>query len=225
MTALRWTRRILDAVLVVLLAAVAVTAALTLFAPLFGGRALAIAGGSMEPAIPRGSLVLALPGAAYGVGDVVAIQSGGATPYTHRIIRLAERDGRPYFETKGDSSPGPDPQLVPLDALIGRVAFVMPYLGFLVFLVASGAGLFGLLLLGAAILALSSAVEAWEESRCPVCASGASPPPSRADAVAAPPPLTLPVAARRERAGPGARVARRERAGSVDRVAGQERVG
>lgn len=223
MTALRWTRRALDAVLVVALAAVAVTAASTLFAPVLGGRALAIAGGSMEPAIPRGSLVLAVPAAAYGVGDVVAVQAGGATPYTHRVIRVAERDGRPYFETKGDSSAAPDSQLVPLDALIGRVAFALPLLGFLVFLVASGAGLLGLLAVAAAILALSSALEAWEESRCPVCAGGASQPPAPADAVSPPP--ALPAVARRERVGSVPRAARRERVGSAAKAARREQVG
>jgi signal peptidase len=198
MTALRWTSRALDAVLVVMLAAVVVTAGITLFAPVLGGRALAIAGGSMEPAIPRGSLVL-------------AVQAGGATPYTHRVIRLAERDGRPYFETKGDASAAPDSQLVPLDALIGRVVFTLPLLGYLVFLVANGAGLLGLLAVGAAILALSSAIEAWGGSRCPACASGARPPPRIADP--APPPPGVPAVSRRERVRPAARVARQEHVG------------
>jgi signal peptidase len=211
MTALRWTSRALDAVLVVMLAAVVVTAGITLFAPALGGRALAIAGGSMEPAIPRGSLVLAVPGASYGVGDVVAVQAGGATPYTHRVIRVAERDGRPYFETKGDASAAPDSQLVPLDALIGRVVFTLPLLGYLVFLVANGAGLLGLLAVGAAILALSSAIEAWAGSRCPACASGARPPPRIADP--APPPPGVPAVSRRERVRPAARVARQEHVG------------
>jgi signal peptidase len=222
MTALRWTRRALDAVMVVMLAAVAVTAAITLFAPVLGGRALAIAGASMEPAIPRGSLVLALPAAGYEVGDVVAVQAGGATPYTHRVIRVAERDGRPYFETKGDSSAAPDSQLVPLDALIGQVAFALPLLGYLVFLVASGAGLLGLLAVAAAILALSSALETWEEARCPACASGASPPPSPVDAGPLPP--AVPAAARRERVGPVAREARRERVRPLARAVRREQV-
>ncbi len=122
MTALRWTRRLLDVLLVVAALAVVVTAATQLLAPVAGGRAMVIGGGSMEPAIGRGAFVLALPAGieTYAVGDVVTVQQGGATPYTHRITRLAELAGVPYVETKGDANAAPDPAIVPTGAIMGR---------------------------------------------------------------------------------------------------------
>ena len=60
-TTLRWARRSLDALLLVAVVVVIVTAGITVLAPVLGGRALVIGGGSMEPTIPQGALVLALP--------------------------------------------------------------------------------------------------------------------------------------------------------------------
>ena len=82
MTALRRTRRLLDALLLAAALTVTVTARITLLAPVLGGRPLVIGGGSMEPAIDRGALVLSLPAGAegYGLGDVVTVQQGGRPP-------------------------------------------------------------------------------------------------------------------------------------------------
>lgn len=173
MTALRWTRRALDALLVVAVLAVIVTAALQLLAPLAGGRALVIGGGSMEPPIGRGAFVLALPAGSegYAVGDVVTIQQGGATPYTHRIIRLADVKGVPYVETKGDANAAPDPALVPTAAVIGRIAMNVPLLGYVALLLGTAAGLAGFLAVCAAALFLIWLLEDLEHEDCPACAT------------------------------------------------------
>jgi signal peptidase len=176
MTALRLARRALDAILLVALAAVALTAGVALLGPATGGRALVIGGGSMEPAIPKGSLILAAPGNDYRVGDVVAVQPGSSTPYTHRVTRLAELDGVSYVETKGDANDGPDPALVPVSSIIGRVDLALPLLGYLGVLLGSTAGLVGFLAVGGSLLLASGALEEWESGRCEVCAApGAAP--------------------------------------------------
>jgi signal peptidase len=179
MTALRWTRRALDALLVVAVVAVIVTAALQLLAPLAGGRALAIGGGSMEPTIGRGALVVALPAGpeGYAVGDVVAVRQGGATPYTHRITRLADLDGVPYVETKGDANAGPDPAIVPTAAVIGRIVVSVPLLGYLALLLGTVAGLAGFIALCASALILAWLSEDLEAQRCSACAAVAAVPP------------------------------------------------
>lgn len=176
MTALRWTRRLLSAILAVVALAVVVTVALQLLAPIAGGRALVIGGGSMEPAIGRGAFVLALPagGEGYRVGDVVAVQQGGATPYTHRITRLAALLGVPHAETKGDANAAPDPVIVPTAAVIGRIVVSIPLLGYLAAVLGSGAGLAGLLAVCAAALILVWVIEDFEGQRCPVCAVDAN---------------------------------------------------
>jgi signal peptidase len=171
MTALRWTRRALDALLVVAVLAAMVTATLQLLAPLAGGRTLVIGGGSMEPAIGRGAFVLTLPAGpeGYAVGDVVTIQQGGATPYTHRITRLAEVKGVAYVETRGDANAAPDPALVPTAAVTGRIAMNVPLLGYVALLLGTAAGLAGFLAVCAAALFLIWLLEDLEERDCLAC--------------------------------------------------------
>lgn len=174
MTAIRWTRRALDATLLVALATVALTAAVALAAPLTGGRALVIGGGSMEPSIPRGALVLAMPVARYEVGDVVAVGQPGATPYTHRVSRLAEYEGRPHVETRGDANEDPDPALVPAISIIGRVDLALPLLGYLGLLLGSVAGLVGFVAVGGSLLIMSGALEELDDRSCAACAAEAA---------------------------------------------------
>ncbi len=174
MTALRWTRRTLDAILLVALVAVALTAGVALLAPATGGRTMVIGGGSMEPTIPKGALILAAPAEAYRVGDVVAVQQGGSTPYTHRITRLAELDGEPYVETKGDANEAPDPAIIPVGSIIGRVDLSLPLLGYLGLLLGSMPGLVGFVAVGGSLLLASGALEEWENGHCPICAAQAA---------------------------------------------------
>lgn len=176
MTILRWTRRSLDALLVVAVVAVVATAAIQLLAPIAGGRALVIGGGSMEPTLGRGAFVLVLPAGpkGYAVGDVVTIQQGGGTPYTHRITRLADLKGVPYVETKGDANAGADPAVVPAAAVIGRIAVSVPLLGYLALLLGTTVGLAGFIALCVAVLFLVWLIEDLENQRCPACAAAVS---------------------------------------------------
>ncbi len=165
MTALRWTRRSLDTLIVATLLVVALAAGITLLAPVLGGRALVIGGGSMEPSIHLGSLVLVLPApdADYAVGDVVTVGQSGATPYTHRVTRLAEEGGVAYVETKGDANPTADPAIVARSSIVGRVVLAVPLLGVLTTVLGSPLGLAGFLATGAALVLLLWLLEDLEE--------------------------------------------------------------
>jgi signal peptidase I len=179
MTALlRWMRRILEAGLMLAVLAVMVIEGLTLVAPALGARTLVISGGSMEPAIPRGSYILAVrqPAASYAVGDVVTVQQAGRTPYTHRIVRLATLNGAPYLETKGDANATADPAIVPVASVVGRVALQLPLLGFLAALLATPVGVFGFLAVSGTLSCLVWLVEDLEAGECPGCAGIAEDP-------------------------------------------------
>ncbi len=197
MTAIRWTRRALDALLLAAMLVVAITAGITLLAPVLGGRALVIGGGSMEPTIGRGALVLALPArdGAPVVGDVVTVQQGGSTPYTHRIVRLAEMDGVPYVETKGDANPGPDPALVPAAAILGTIVLSLPLLGYLSLVLGTAAGLAGFLALCATALLLTWVLEDLEDERLVVAATAGEADPARAGRTGAGAPDSVPATA------------------------------
>jgi signal peptidase I len=147
--AVRLARVALDLALVAAMVVALLTAAITVLAPVAGGRAFVIGSGSMAPAIPQGSLVLALPAGSggYRVDDVVTVQQGRSRPYTHRVVRLAQLHGVPYVETKGDANAQPDAATIPESAIVGRVALALPLLGYLSALLGTIPGFVGFLAL------------------------------------------------------------------------------
>ncbi len=91
-----WTRDVCDAALVLLVAVCLLTIALGRVLPLTGRTTLAVAGGSMEPAIHLGSAIVVEPvdPRSLAVGDVVSLRSGpDRAIFSHRIIRVVVRDG------------------------------------------------------------------------------------------------------------------------------------
>jgi signal peptidase len=145
-------RRLLDLVLVSLIAIVLAAFTATRVIPaVTGAPTFVVAGGSMEPAIPLGSVVVTGPVAAADLrpGDVVSLQVGPQhAVFTHRITRTVARDGAIWIETKGDANPTVDPSILPATAVIGRVVASIPYLGYVVQLLATAQGVVFLLSLG-----------------------------------------------------------------------------
>lgn len=88
--------------------------------------------GSMEPAIPTGSLVLITPAESYEVGDVVTYHTGaaGSIPVTHRIMRKTVGEQQTYYATQGDANEDMDPSPVPHPRVIGRVSQHLPFIGY-----------------------------------------------------------------------------------------------
>ncbi len=125
--------RLADAALAIVIGVGLAAAILLQLLGLTGRSAVVITGGSMEPAIPIGSLVLIEPisaAAPLAVGDVVTMRVGAArAAVSHRVIRLVDRDGAAWLETRGDANLDPDPVLVPMSAIIGRASLAWPGLG------------------------------------------------------------------------------------------------
>jgi signal peptidase len=167
--ATRVLRRTLDGLLVALIAAVLVTILLTRALPLIaGGTTLVVAGASMEPTIPMGSLVFDLPAAADALhpGDVVSIRVGAERAvFTHRVTRIAELADGTYVETRGDANPTVDPALVPVSAVIGRTTLSIPYLGFAVAVLSTVQGVALLFAVAGMLLAGAWLVESFEEEQ------------------------------------------------------------
>jgi signal peptidase len=69
------------------------------------------------------------------VGDVILFRppsSGEARdPLMHRIISIEEVDGQRVFVTRGDANGGPDPWKLIINGEGGRLAYVIPYVGYL----------------------------------------------------------------------------------------------
>ena len=152
----------------VLLTLVLAALALALVVPtVLGYERYVITGGSMEPNIPRGSILYAEEVATSSLrrGQVITfVPPGDTRPVTHRIKEIRREDGRLVFQTKGDANKHPDVRLFSLQrATQAREAFHVPYAGFLFILLSDA--LFRALALGVpALIAAMFVVRAlWRE--------------------------------------------------------------
>jgi signal peptidase len=146
---------LLDIVFIGLLASILAAVVVGRVVPLLGHPTLVVAGGSMAPAIGVGSAIIVDPvdPADLLVGDVVSLQEApDRTTYTHRITRIVERDGARWLETKGDANAAVDPAISAATGVIGRVAIVLPLLGFAIALMAQPTGVASVLALAAALV-------------------------------------------------------------------------
>lgn len=91
---------------------------------LFGCGMAAVKTGSMEPAIPAGSLIVIQEQDSYQPGDVVTYEGSGLPSVTHRVISISNG----IVTAKGDANNTEDPPF-PADRIIGKVRYVIPALG------------------------------------------------------------------------------------------------
>ncbi len=129
---IRIVRRAVSLIGIALLLVLIGFSAFTNLAPLTGRQVFVIIGGSMEPAIPLGALVVTIPtdASVIAVGDVVTLRADNGAIVTHRVIRISDgSDGR-SFETRGDANDSPDAGLVPSRVVVGVVSHYVPYAGY-----------------------------------------------------------------------------------------------
>ncbi len=80
---------------------------------LFGYAPMTVISDSMEPTYEVGDLIIGEvvePGDTFEVGDIVTFQqeiNGQISLNTHRIVEVEERDGKRYYQTKGDNALAP----------------------------------------------------------------------------------------------------------------------
>jgi len=123
--------------------------------PLTGRPVLVVAGGSMAPELSVGSAIVLEPTdrTALVAGDVVSLRSGlDQAVFTHRIVRVVERDGAPWLETQGDANPAVDPSLNPASAVIGRLAMAVPLLGYAIAVMSRPSGVLFVIALVATLI-------------------------------------------------------------------------
>ena len=118
-----------------------------------GFSPLAVASGSMEPALSAGDLAIVHREGSYRVGDVVAFWDGGSLT-THRIVA----DGPEGFVTKGDFNNAQDALPVAPGHVAGRVVLSVPLVGGAALFLRTPAGLGLLVVVGLAVLVLPDAL-------------------------------------------------------------------
>jgi signal peptidase len=111
--------------------------------------AVIVVGGSMEPAIPRGSLIspTRVSDSSLSAGTIVTVVASNGVLVTHRINRVLDLAEGRFLELRGDANSGADPALVPASSVIGRVDWHVPGLGYLAGLLGTPLGMLSVLAL------------------------------------------------------------------------------
>ena len=106
--------------------------------------------GSMEPAIPVGSVVVLKPvdTETLKTGDIICFKLSEPTSITHRIINITNEG----FTTKGDANEDPDQWTVKKENIIGKLVFTIPYIGYIDYFVRTPTGLILLIVLPAILI-------------------------------------------------------------------------
>lgn len=141
----RWARprllRFLGGMLIGLVVGLALLVAVTLLPTVVGFYPMVVLSGSMEPTIHVGDIAVVKKQAPYGlqIGDVVTYSTAGGN-ITHRIVGLDVTPQGPFFLMRGDANLTPDSRAIPAQAIVGKVVYRVPRLGFLVSFANSTAG-------------------------------------------------------------------------------------
>ncbi|AGW40534.1 signal peptidase I [Leifsonia xyli subsp. cynodontis DSM 46306] len=123
---------------------------------LFQLRPEVVVSGSMEPALPVGSLVLATetPGAELRPGDIVTVaRPGGRGLVTHRVVSTEFVDGRTSIVLKGDANASPDPEPY-LVSSAGKVVATLPVAGYVAAVMKTPLGIATIVVLVGVVIAL-----------------------------------------------------------------------
>jgi signal peptidase I len=127
--------------------------------------------GSMEPLLPVGSVIVAVParGEELNTGDIITVanpQHAGVL-VTHRIIEIENSPQGRSFKTKGDANNVADSWVVPGTGNGWRYAFAIPQLGYALSALQSDIGRLVLLVIPTFLLVGLLLVEIWLPARKP----------------------------------------------------------
>lgn len=127
--------------------------------------------GSMEPNLPIGAVIFAVPSRAddLNAGDIITIEhpERPGMLVTHRIVAIESGPQGRSFKTKGDANQVPDSWRVPGTGSGFRFAFAIPYVGYILSALQSGPGRVVLLILPTLLLGGLLLAEIWRPSKSP----------------------------------------------------------
>lgn len=97
-----------------------------------GFHSYIVASGSMEPAIPTGSVLFTknVDPEKIDVGEVITYRKDtGREKITHRVIQKNMTQNGPVFRTKGDANDEPDPGWIEASNVESKKILAIPYMG------------------------------------------------------------------------------------------------
>jgi signal peptidase I len=123
--------------------------------------------GSMEPAIMMGSVVIVKPVSTYQIGDVITVTdpTNLKMTITHRVVETDNQEGKITYITKGDANKTNDTEARPLEGVLGKVVFVVPFLGYPVSFAKTSEGLLILVIIPAIIIIFSELLSIKSEAQ------------------------------------------------------------
>ncbi|MEV7693993.1 signal peptidase I [Microbacterium sp. NPDC089189] len=146
-----------------------------------GAERYTITGGSMEPAIPRGSMVVVQSTAIddIRVGDIVTFQleSGQSAVATHRVVGFGVHDGDRTLVTRGDANETADAEPVRAVQIRGAVVYALPWLGWMDTVLSSEMRMWSVPILAGALFVYAGwmFVGAWRDRRRRIAAEPPAP--------------------------------------------------
>lgn len=90
--------------------------------PIFSIRSFVVLTGSMEPALPIGSIIFTQPTSSYNIGDIISFKKSDAV-VTHRIYKIVNQNNQIFYQTYGDANQTIDTGLVASEDILGRNIF------------------------------------------------------------------------------------------------------
>ena len=125
-----------------------------------GYKLLVVQSGSMRPSIPVGSLVFTKPERTYQINDVITFYEQGEEKnmVTHRISGIEPLEDGELFITKGDANDATDNKKVDKGAVVGKVIWALPGVGYAVSFAKTTPGLILLIIIPATLIVYSEAM-------------------------------------------------------------------
>lgn len=130
-------------VVVLVLGSLVIVFSVSVLPRITGAQALIVLSGSMEPALPVGSVVIAGPVEPHeiDVGDIITFTHADPAQtevantttlplVTHRVIDIETTEEGIVFHTQGDANTVPDEPPVPAADVRGKVWYHIPYFGY-----------------------------------------------------------------------------------------------
>ena len=137
--------KVLNTISTILVVIIVALAVLLVGVRLIGFDTYVVLSGSMEPVHKTGSMIYVrdTDPQELEVGDVITFQSpGSSTMVTHRIIGIEGEGYDKQFTTKGDANAEADAKPVPVSNVTGKVAFSIPFMGYIANYIQNPPGLY-----------------------------------------------------------------------------------
>lgn len=133
-------------------------------APIEKRQSLIVRGGSMQPTLSVGDMIIVKNQNRYQVGDVVAFRSSGSkSVITHRISSIEDINGNIYYQTKGDANEDADINHITTGDILGKAQYKFANVGKILAFSKTKKGIASIVIIPAAFVTLLELFNIYKE--------------------------------------------------------------